>query len=131
MAVLDAAAVVDLLLRNDLGQSVQKHIEDRALWSVAHVDAEVFSALSRLHRGDQLAPEEVEARLDLLGSFAMERLPITGALLSRAWELRHNVAARGALYVAAAQALDLPLLTTDRRLARAVPDLVIDLTSRP
>lgn len=129
MAVLDAAAVVDLLLRNDLGQDVQQHIENRALWSVAHVDAEVFSALSRLHRDRQLALEEVEARLDLLGSFAMERLPITAALLSRAWDLRHDVAARHALYVAAAGALGLSLLTTDRRLARAVPDLVIDLSS--
>lgn len=121
--------MVDLLLRNELGRAVQEQIKDRALWSVAHVDAEVFSALSRLHRDDQLAHQEVEARLDLLGSFAMERLPITAALLSRAWDLRHNVAARDALYVAAARALDLPLLTTDRRLARAVPGLAIDLST--
>jgi predicted nucleic acid-binding protein len=50
MAVPDAAAVVDLLLRNDLGQAVQERIEGRVLWSVAHVDAEAFSALTSAPR---------------------------------------------------------------------------------
>lgn len=125
--MLDAAAVVDLLLRNELGRAVREEIEDRELWSVAHVDAEVFSALSRLHRDDQLSADDVQARLDLLASLAMDRLPITAALLSRAWTLRQNVAARDALHVGAAQMLDVPLLTTDRRLARAVPDIAIEI----
>jgi predicted nucleic acid-binding protein len=125
--VLDAAAVVDLLLRNEPGRTVREQTEDRELWTVAHLDAEVFSAMSRLHRDDQLTAAEVEERVDLLASLPMDRLPISAALLSHAWALRENVAARDALYVAAAQMLDLPLLTTDRRLARAVPGSALDI----
>jgi predicted nucleic acid-binding protein len=58
----------------------------------------------------------------------MRRLPITSELLAAAWELRDNVAARDALYVAAAVSMGAKLVTTDQRLARAVPDLVADLS---
>jgi predicted nucleic acid-binding protein len=44
------------------------------------------------------------------------------ALLERAWELRASVRSWDALYVALAEALEAPLLTLDRRLAR-VPRL--------
>jgi len=57
----------------------------------------------------------------------MRRIPITGSLLDAAWRMRDNIAARDALYVAAARDLGCALLTTDERLARAVPDLVIGL----
>jgi predicted nucleic acid-binding protein len=95
------------------------------LWSVAHLDAEVFSALSRLHRNGRLTTHQVSARLGLLGDLAVDRLPITPPLLDAAWDLRHDIAARDALYVATASSLDARLLTTDQRLARAVPDLAV------
>jgi predicted nucleic acid-binding protein len=38
-------------------------------------------------------------------------------LLPRVWELRHNLTACDALYVALAEALDAPLVTRDQRLA--------------
>jgi predicted nucleic acid-binding protein len=41
--------------------------------------------------------------------------------------MRDNIAARDALYVAAARGLGCALLTTDDRLARAVPDLAVPL----
>lgn len=123
--VLDASCVVDLLLRNRLGRWARERIAGEGLWSVAHLDAEVLSALSRLHRDDRLDARQVEVRLRLLASLPMERLPITSELLSDAWALRDNVAARDALYVAAARALNASLLTTDQRLARAVPELAI------
>ena len=40
-------------------------------------------------------------------------------LLPRVWELRKNVTAYDGMYVALAEALDAPLLTADRRLARS------------
>jgi predicted nucleic acid-binding protein len=123
--VLDAAAAVDLLLRNRAGVEVRRRIAEHALWSVAHLDAEVFSALSRLHRDGQLTTDQVAERLGLLASLDVVRAPITGELLTAAWRLRANVAARDALYVAAAAALGCHLLTTDRRLVRAVPGVVL------
>jgi predicted nucleic acid-binding protein len=41
------------------------------------------------------------------------------ALLPRIWELRNNLTAYDAAYVALAEALNAPLLTRDRRLAAA------------
>ena len=40
-------------------------------------------------------------------------------LLSRIWELRRNVTAYDAAYIALAEALAAPLVTTDAKLARA------------
>ena len=40
-------------------------------------------------------------------------------LLPRVWELRNNLTAYDAVYVALAEALDAPLLTRDKRLAAA------------
>jgi predicted nucleic acid-binding protein len=65
--------------------------------------------------------------LHRLATLAARRLPITGRLLLAAWSLRDNVAARDGLYVAAARALTAGLVTTDDRLARAVPDIVAEL----
>jgi predicted nucleic acid-binding protein len=40
-------------------------------------------------------------------------------LIDRIWQLRHNVTAYDACYIALAEALDAPLLTSDRRLSAA------------
>ena len=96
--------------------------------TVAHLDAEVLSALARLHRGDVLNTAEVAGLLDRLAAMEMRRLAITGSLLQAAWDLRDNISARDALYVAAARSIRGQLLTTDDRLARAVPDLAVSLT---
>lgn len=127
IVVLDAAAVVDVLLDNDHGRAARAHLESAQLFSVAHLDAEVFSALARLHRDNQLTADAVSERLALIADLDLDRLPINASLLSAAWALRDNIAARDALYVAAAQSLSGKLLTTDDRLARAAGDLAIDL----
>lgn len=129
--VLDASAVVDLLLRNSAGDAVRKQLDDADLRTVAHLDAEVFSALARLHRAGAVSAEAVAARLRLLAALDVVRLPISGALLQDAWALRENVTARDALYVALARRLRGRLLTTDRRLARAVPDIAVELADPP
>src|SRR5687768_6653598 len=100
------------------------HLAGAELHTVAHLDAEVFSALAHLHRQGTLPVGGLDARLRALSRMNVLRLPITGALLQEAWTLRHNVAARDTLYVALARRLRGKLLTTDQRLARAVPELV-------
>lgn len=125
--VLDASAVVDLLLRNQLGGRVRERLVEVDLHSVAHLDAEVFSALARIHRGGALTAHAVDVRLGLLGSLDISRVSIAPTLLHEAWAFRGHVAARDALYVALARRLDCRLLTTDQKLAKAVPDLAVDL----
>lgn len=128
--VLDASAVLDLLVRTDPGERVRQVLaadRDAILVSVAHLDAEVFSGLARIQRDSQLSADEVTQLLVRLGSLTMKRLPITVELLHAAWAMRDNVAARDTLYVAAADGVDAQLVTTDERLARAVPNLVVAL----
>ena len=127
IVVLDASAAVDILLHNDRGHAVRRHLESTQLFTVAHLDAEVFSALARLHRDEQLTAEAVSARLALLADLNVTRLPITAPLLSAAWALRENIAASDALYVAAAHTLTGKLLTTDDRLSRVAGDIAIEL----
>lgn len=129
--VVDASAVVDLLVRSDAGDRVRRRLVDdthAALVTVAHLDAEVFSALARLNRAGELTVAEVVELLRRLASLDVHRVPINGALLEAAWRMRENIAARDALYVAVARGLGYSLLTTDDRLARAVPDLAVELT---
>lgn len=129
--LIDASAAVDLLVRSESGERVRQFMMDTrdvTLMTVAHLDAEVLSALARLHRGDVLTETEVAELLGRLAALAMQRLPITPELLQAAWALRDNVAARDALYVAAAHAVHGHLLTTDDRLARAVPDVAVHPT---
>ena len=126
--LVDASAVVDLLIRSDVGERVRQRLTDdpdTVLVTVAHLDAEVFSALARLHRAGDLTAGEVDELLRRLATLDVRRIPITAALLDAAWHMRDNIAARDALYVAAARDLGCVLLTTDGRLARAVPDLAI------
>lgn len=129
--LVDASGVVDLLVRSEPGEQLRRLLMDTpdvTLITVAHLDAEVLSALARLHRADALTETEVDELLVRLAGLTMQRLPISPDLLEAAWALRDNVAARDALYVAAAHALQGRLLTTDDRLARAVPDLAVRLT---
>ncbi len=57
------------------------------------------------------------------------RHPVTG-LLDRIWQMRENVSAYGASYLALAETLGCPLLTADARLSR-VPGLRCPVTVVP
>ena len=79
---------------------------------------EVLSVLRRQHRRGALDAGQVAAAVDDLLDLEVEIYP-TGPLLRRAWDLRENVTAYDACYVALAEALGCPLLTADARLSRA------------
>lgn len=115
MIVVDASAVV-LGLLND-GEA-RARLRGEALVSPHLVDSEVLSTLrTQVSRGEIDAADATRA-VDTWGRLGIERF---GAepLLGRIWELRHTVSAYDATYVAVAEALELPLLTADGRLARS------------
>lgn len=115
MIVVDASAAV-LALLND-GEARAALAAER-LASPHLVDAEVLHTLrSHVIRGelDDPAAEDAAAVWRRLG---LERIEVTG-LLGRVWALRQNLMAYDATYVALAEALAVPLLTADARLARA------------
>jgi predicted nucleic acid-binding protein len=66
----------------------------------------------------QLTAKDAMAALRSLRELEVERYPHV-PLLARCWELRENVTAYDASYIALAEALGVPLLTADARLANA------------
>lgn len=120
MIVVDASAVVDMLLRTPAGERVERRMEsDAGPFHTAHlIDPEVVGALSRLVRAGKIRPE-IGTRC--IGEFA--RLPLERhahePLVARAWELRENVRSYDAMYVVIAELAGCPLVTTDAALARS------------
>ena len=68
-----------------------------------------------------MGEDRADAALLDLARLPLRRIDHVG-LLHRAWELRHNFSFYDGLYVALAEILDMPLVTLDRRLTRAVGD---------
>lgn len=123
--VLDASALVDLLLGNPLGDAVRLRLAGQVLHAPAHVDAEVLSALGRLNRAGDLDDDMVAQLLDRMADAPIERHPVHG-LVGGAWARRRQLRLADALYVELAVARRAVLVTTDRRL-RAAPlvDVVV------
>lgn len=89
------------------------------LHAPAHLDAEVLSALGRMHRAGDLDESMATAALKALATAPIQRHPLAG-LLSGAWGRRENQRLVDALYVELAVSLaSSRLLTTDARLARS------------
>ncbi len=120
MIVLDASALVELLLETTAGRRIASRIADPADGlHVPHLaDVEVAQALRRYARDGDLGGADAEAALDDLRALDLQRHSHE-PLLDRAWELRDNLTIYDAVYVALAEALDAELVTCDGRLARA------------
>lgn len=86
--------------------------------SAAHGLIEAASALRRLVRQRILADADGGGALRWLGELDVV-LDATAPRLARVWALRDRMSAYDAAYAAAAEAIDVPLLTADRRLLRA------------
>jgi predicted nucleic acid-binding protein len=117
--VLDASAVIELLLGTTAGRVIAARIADPALaLHVPHLlDIEVAQVLRRYTRDGQLDVAAAAEALGDLRSLDLQR-HAHEPLLDRIWALRQNLTAYDAAYVALAEALDAVLLTCDGRLAR-------------
>lgn len=118
--VLDASALVELLLHTAAGRAVALRIADPAIGlHVPHLaDVEVAQALRRYAQDGELSAATAATALDDLRALDLQR-HAHEPFLERVWQLRHNLSAYDAVYVAMAELLDVTLLTCDARLARA------------
>lgn len=116
---MDASAIVDLVIDAPRGTGVARHLGDGGeAWAPELLQVEVASALWRLNRAGALADDEAsQAMSDALA--APVELVSHLLLGQRAWSLRRGLRITDAYYVALAEHLGAPLLTTDQRLARA------------
>jgi predicted nucleic acid-binding protein len=120
--VVDASAMLDVLLNRPAAAALRKRFSVRgeSLHAPHLIDAEVLQVLRRFARTGELSDERAAEVLDDYRNLPMERYP-HALFLTRAWELRDGITAHDAMYVALAEALDAPLLTSDARLAKSLP----------
>jgi predicted nucleic acid-binding protein len=118
--VLDASAALEVLLRTPAAASVEERIFARgeSLHVPRLLDLEVLQVLRRYARAGVLDDRRGRQALDDLADLPLARYSHE-VLLTRVWELRENLTAYDAVYVALAEALDAPLVTRDARLAGA------------
>ncbi|WP_144880797.1 type II toxin-antitoxin system VapC family toxin [Microbacterium paraoxydans] len=109
--VLDASAAIEALF----GEEVWTHGEE--FHAHAGLDIEVLSVLRRLTMRSSMPAHAAREALDAFGALQITRHPLR-RLIPRIWSLREDVSAYDAGYVALAEALDVPLLTADHRLAK-------------
>jgi predicted nucleic acid-binding protein len=116
--VADASAIIELLLQTSLGVRVEKRVYGRfeEIHAPHLLDVEVVSALRRFVRKGEVLQDRAEEAVEDLGLLRIVR-HAHGDLLRRAWELRENVTAYDAMYVALAESIAAPIITCDRPLA--------------
>lgn len=120
MIVLDASAVIDWLLQTPAGQRIEQRIYARreTLHSLHLLDVEVLQVLRRLVREGIVSPGRADQAIeDILALRVTRHAP--ALLLRRMWQLRQNLSAYDAAYVALAEGLRAPLITRDQRIAGA------------
>lgn len=120
MIVLDASAAIEWLLQTAVGARVDERIFSRAatLHAPHLLDIEVAQVLRRYVAAGTLTASRGQEALDDLLDLSLTRYP-HDVLLRRIWELRSNVTAYDAAYLALAEALEAPLVTCDARIASA------------
>ena len=116
---MDASAILEVLLQTPAARRVSRVLfaASQTLHAPHLIDLEIAQVLRRYVRSAILSADRgAEALSDFLD------LPLTRyphfVLLSRVWQLRHNLTAYDVAYLALAEALDAPLITRDRALAR-------------
>lgn len=117
MIVVDASAVADLLLDpGGRGSWIGDRFASSSSLHAPHLlDFEVASVLRRHLLARELSRERAEDAFTDFRALRVRRYP-GRVLLERIWSLRHNLTIYDASYVALAEALDAPLVTSDRRL---------------
>ena len=119
MLVVDASVLAPVVAdAGDDGRWARQRLRGEVVIGPDLLRVEVSSVLRRHADNGALTPEQADAAIDDLLAFPITVYPTT-PLLRRVWELRPNVTAYDACYVALAEAVGRPLLTADRRLANA------------
>lgn len=115
MIVVDASAALAALLNAGPARRV---IAAEQIHVPHLIDPEIASGLRRKVAAGQLTPDAGWGVLDTWRRLGMTRYPVF-AVLGRVWQLRDNLPAYDASYVALAELLGCVLLTADGRLGRA------------
>lgn len=119
LVVVDASALLNAFATpGKEGGQARDLIYSHRLAAPEHLLVETFHGVRGRMMGGKLTPPLTKRALHRLAHLSVELVP-TRLLLDRMWELRDNVSGYDAAYVAAAEHLEVPLMTSDRKLAAA------------
>ncbi|MGH3728900.1 MAG: type II toxin-antitoxin system VapC family toxin [Micromonosporaceae bacterium] len=129
MIVIDASAVVEVLLQTPKGSQVAAALSGQDVVAPELIDVEVLSVAARLVRSGELTAGDASDAVRLF-----RRMPVTrvshSMLDQRAWDLRDVVRIPDAYYVACGEAFTCAVLTSNPTLARtALPGMSVLLVS--
>lgn len=120
MIVIDASAAIEWLLQSRTGLHIEQRIfsSGERLAAPHLLDIEVVQVVRRLTFAGRISPARAGEILDDFTAAIIERYP-HHMLIQRIWDLRQNLAAYDAAYVALAEMIGAHLITCDHKLARA------------
>lgn len=119
MIVVDASVVVEVLMAGPASDSILARLQEgEDLYAPELMDIEVLHVLRRAAAHHDLSAKRAQQSVALLGALPIIRVGHE-SLCSRIWQLRENLSAYDAAYVALAEGLGATLLTRDRKLTRA------------
>jgi predicted nucleic acid-binding protein len=120
LIVVDASATLCFLLNSPASRAsaLRQRLRGEHLQAPHLIDLEVAQTLRRFVLAGSLTPDRASDALIDLSQLPLIRHP-HHPFLGRIWQLRSNVTAYDAAYVALAEVLGAPLLTLDARLAHA------------
>ena len=118
MIVLDCSALVHVLAVDEPDERLLDLLSAESLHAPHLVDYEVLDALRGLELGRKVTPVRANLARETYRQLSIERYAMA-VVEPRVWALRHGLTAYDATYVALAEVLECPLVTTDRKLAGA------------
>lgn len=120
MIVLDASAAIELLLGTSLGARVTEVLADPSQTVAAPhlLDLEIVQVLRRLESTGALTRARATDAFHDFKQLDIARYP-HDAMADRIWQLRGQITAYDAAYIALAEAANATLVTCDSKLAKA------------
>jgi predicted nucleic acid-binding protein len=118
--VVDASVLADALLDDGTaGDQARNELAADDRWAAPnHIFVEIMSVIRGRLLGQKVTLERADDAVAALDELTIDKID-PAQLVARMWELRGNITAYEAAYVATAELLGCPLLTRDRRLARS------------
>ena len=117
--VIDSSALIGALVRASAeGLWAASVLEGEQIMAPELLLSETANGLRRLELQGHISSLEASSAFDRARTLPVELHPFT-PFAQRVWELRFNLTAYDAWYVAMAESMDCPLATLDERMARA------------